>query len=95
MRRWEYKAERDVMKLTIALLVLLLGGCAVNPTMTPEQIMATVKDKSSDAGCVKAVGPGFNVEGSWLKLDQGVVRNGNISVGLVNGTCVVSVSNAK
>jgi len=76
----------------VAVLALLLTGCAVNPTLTPEQIMASVKDKNAGAWCIDFSGPGTSVKASGVNFDKGVIQSGNITVSPTGGSCVVSVT---
>ena len=80
------------------LLVLLLAGCntiPANPSFTPEQLAALVKDKSAAAVCVQVVAPAGTVRMAYVNLDKGVLPNGAVSVDPSNANCVVTMSNAK
>lgn len=61
------------MKYGILIAALVMGGCAYNPALSPEQITAASKDKSAAGNCVQITtpwGPQFFMS---TNVDKGVV----------------------
>lgn len=80
----------------IALLVLMLAGCAgvpINPSdMTAKQLEAWAQDKESEAGCFRAVVPGAaTVTATRVRGDKGAVPRGT-AVKIDAENCSIEVS---
>ena len=79
--------------MRVALLALLLTGCATLPgdpaKMTAEQLRETVKDKSANVSCATVQTP-YKGNAVFLNLDKGVLAVGEISI---DAECKVTIRN--
>lgn len=81
-------------RIFLCVLCLLAAGCAASlPTddRSPEQIAASVKDKSITATCIKATTMVATSTIAHLSVDATVIRSGAVSVDAA--TCSIGLTN--
>lgn len=82
-----------ICKIALLLAVSLVAGCAAmsgGPHMSVDELKAMAQDKNAGVICSTIMGPWGTGKVVAINLDQGVVRNGSISV---DANCLVGITN--
>lgn len=78
----------------LSALAEMASGCASFgvPTMTPEQLTASAKDKNASVACATGTGTGGKGSIVYVNVDKSSINSGSVTV---DENCRVTVSTAK